>query len=101
MRFLFGPGRMALPPPLTHRRSGKLHTYDDARGLGTAALRRAKVVLLAMALVASILFVAIASWPLKILVVLAFVRGVFASDLVALRNATPPVDRRSPSTTSD
>ena len=49
-------------------------------------VRRAKVVLTALALVASILVIAVGAWPLKILVALAFVRGLFASDVVALRN---------------
>ena len=50
-------------------------------------VRRAKIVLTALALVASILVIAVGAWPLKILVVLAFVRGLFASDVIALRNA--------------
>ena len=63
------PNRMAVPPSFA------------------VLVRRAKVVLTALALVASILVVAVGAWPLKILVVLAFVRGLFASDVVALRNA--------------
>jgi hypothetical protein len=50
-------------------------------------VRRAKIVLTASALVASILVIAVGAWPLKILVALAFVRGMFASDVIALRNA--------------
>ena len=66
---LVGPSRMALPPPLTHRRSGKLPLHTDVRGLPRAAIRRAKVVLM----------------------------GVFASDLIAIRNVhfgDPPVITR-------
>ena len=59
----------------------------DARRSPAATIRRAKVVLTAIALAAAVALVAVASWPLKVLVVLAFVRGLFASDLRALRNA--------------
>ena len=59
----------------------------DARRSPAAAILRAKVVLTAIALAAAIALVAVASWPLKVLVVLAFVRGLLASDLIALRNA--------------
>ena len=62
--------RFALPPPVG------------------APVRRAKIVLTALALVASILLVAVSSWPLKLLVVLVFVRGLFASDVVSFRNAS-------------
>ena len=57
MRLLLAPNRMALPPPR-------------------------KIVLTSIALAASVALVAVASWPLKVLVVLAFVRGLFASDRV-------------------
>ena len=53
-----------------------------------ATILRAKVVLTAVALAAAVGLVAIASWPLKVLAVLVFVRGLFASDIIALR--TPP-----------
>jgi hypothetical protein len=53
----------------------------------TRAISRAKVVLTAIALTAAVLLVIVSSWPFKILVVLAFVRGLFASDVIALRNA--------------
>ena len=56
------------------------------------AIVRAKVVLTAIALTAAVVLVVVASWPFKVLVVLAFVRGLFASDVIALRNA-----RRRPS----
>lgn len=52
-----------------------------------ATILRAKFVLTAIALAAAVALVAVAPWPLKVLVVLAFVRGLFASDLVAFRNA--------------
>jgi len=59
----------------------------EVRRSATAAIRRAKVALMAITVLAAVVLVAVGSWPLKILVVLAFVRGLFASDLVALRNA--------------
>jgi hypothetical protein len=59
----------------------------DAGRPPAATVLRAKVVLTAIALAAAVALVAVASWPLKALVVLAFVRGVFASDLMAFRNA--------------
>ena len=68
------PHRLALPPPVA------------------ALVRRAKIVLTAVAFVASILMVAVASWPFKVLVVLVFIRGLFASDVMAFRAA--PRDRR-------
>ena len=52
-----------------------------------ALMFRAKMVLVSIALVAAVLLIAVASWPLKLLVVLAFVRGLFAADIVAFRNA--------------
>ena len=64
------PNRRALPPP--------------AAGL----IRRAKVFLTAVALVAAILLVAAGSWPLKALVMLVFVRGLFASDVVAFQKVS-------------
>jgi hypothetical protein len=63
------PNRTALPPP------------------AAAFVRRGKTVLLAIAFAASMLLVAGGAWPLKFLVVLAFVRGLFASGVMALRNA--------------
>jgi hypothetical protein len=59
----------------------------DARRSPAATIRRAKVVLTAIVLATAVGLIAVASWPLKVLVVLAFVRGLFASDLIALRNA--------------
>jgi hypothetical protein len=61
--------------------------HRNVQRLPAALIVRAKVILTALALVAAVVLVAVGSWPLKILVVLAFVRGVFASDLVVLRNA--------------
>jgi fatty acid desaturase len=58
----------------------------DAHRSPSATILRAKVVLTAIALAAAVGLIAVASWPLKVLVVLAFVRGLFASDLIALRN---------------
>jgi len=52
----------------------------------TAVIRRAKVALTAIALAAAVVLVTVSSWPLKVIVILAFVRGLFASDLIALRN---------------
>jgi hypothetical protein len=40
------------------------------------------------------LLVAVSAWPLKIIAILAFVRGLFASDLIALR--TEPRALRMP-----
>ena len=51
-----------------------------------AIILRAKVVLTAIALAATVVLVAVSSWPLKVIVILAFVRGLFASDLAALRS---------------
>jgi ABC-type enterochelin transport system permease subunit len=51
------------------------------------AVRRAKIVLTAIALTAAVVLVVVGSWPFKALVVLAFVRGLFASDVVSLRGA--------------
>ena len=59
----------------------------DARRPAAATILRAKVVLTAITLAAAVGLVAVVSWPLKVLVVLAFVRGLFASNLIALRNA--------------
>ena len=62
---------------------------------------RAKVVLTAMALAAAATLVVVASWPLKALVVLAFVRGLFVTDVMAFRNAARRrSSERSPSTAS-
>ena len=58
----------------------------DARKSPGAAIVRAKVVLTAIALAAAVMVVAVTSWPLKLLAILAFVRGLFASDLMAFRN---------------
>jgi hypothetical protein len=58
----------------------------NARRWLAATILRAKVVLTAIALVAAVALVAVASWPLKVLIVLAFVRGLFASDIIALRS---------------
>ena len=55
----------------------------DAGRSPAGTVLRAKVVLTAIVLAAAVALVAVASWPLKALVVLAFVRGVFASDLMA------------------
>ena len=52
-----------------------------------AIIVRAKVVLAAIALAATVTLFAIGSWPLRVLVILAFIRGLFARDLVALRSA--------------
>jgi hypothetical protein len=52
-----------------------------------AVMFRARMVLVSIALVAAVLLIAVASWPLKLLVVLAFVRGLFAADIVAFRHA--------------
>jgi hypothetical protein len=71
MNRYWGLNRMALPPPTA------------------TIVRRAKIVLMALALVAAMLLIAVGSWPLKILVVLAFVRGLFASDVIAFRRAPP------------
>ena len=61
----------------------------------TRAISRAKVVLTAIALTAAVVLVAVSSWPFKILVVLAFVRGLFASDMIPLRNTRRrPADTR-------
>lgn len=49
------------------------------------AVMRAKIVLTAIALTAAVVLVVVGSWPFKILVVLAFVRGLFASDVVSIR----------------
>ena len=59
-----------------------------------AIILRAKVVLTAIALAATVVLVAVSSWPLKVIVILAFVRGLFASDLIALR--TEPRALRMP-----
>lgn len=50
------------------------------------AIVRAKVVRTAIALTAAVVLVALGSWPFKVLVVLAFVRGLVASDVIALRS---------------
>ena len=65
----------------------------DARRSPATTILRGKVVLTAIALAAAVALVVVASWPLKVLVVLAFVRGLFATDLIALRN--PPRRRSS------
>ena len=64
------PNRLALPPP------------------AEALIRRAKVFLTAVAFLAAILLVAAGSWPLKALVVLVFVRGLFASDVIAMQKVS-------------
>lgn len=60
--------------------------------LTRAVLLRARIVLVSMALVAAVLLVAVGSWPLKLAVVLAFARGLFASDIAAFRHP-PRADR--------
>jgi len=60
----------------------------------TATILRARVVLTAIAFAAAVLLVAVSAWPLKIIAILAFVRGLFASDLIALR--TEPRALRMP-----
>ena len=88
MRLSLALNRMTLPPPISTRtdhESSDMHR--DARRSPAAISLRAKVVLTAVALVAAVVLVAVASWPLKVLVVLAFVRGLFASDLIAFRDA--------------
>jgi hypothetical protein len=50
---------------------------------------RAKVVLTAIAVAAAVVLVTVSSWPLKVIVILTFVRGLFASDLIALRSEPP------------
>lgn len=88
MRSLLALDRMALPPPLSTRTDQEgSDMRRDARRSPAATILRAKIVLTAIALVAAVALVAVASWPLKVLVVLAFVRGLFASDLIAIRNA--------------
>jgi len=62
-------------------------TYLDVHRSLPATILRAKVVLTAVALAAAVALVAVGSWPLKVLAVLAFVRGLFASDIISLRNA--------------
>jgi hypothetical protein len=52
----------------------------------TAVILRAQVVLTAIALAAAVVLVVVSSWPLKIIMILAFIRGLFASDLIALRS---------------
>ena len=52
------------------------------------AVRRAKIVFTAIALTAAVVLLAVGSWPFKVLVVLAFVRGLFASDVISMRSAT-------------
>jgi hypothetical protein len=64
----------------------------DAGRSPAATILRAKVVLTSIALAAAVALVAVASWPLKVLVVLAFVRGLFASDLLGSFHA---LSRRS------
>ena len=59
----------------------------NARRSPATTILRGKVVLTAIAFAAAVALVVVASWPLKVLVVLAFVRGLFATDLIALRNA--------------
>ncbi len=49
---------------------------------------RAKMVLVSIAVVAAVLLVVVGSWPLKLLVMLAFVRGLFAADILAFRHAS-------------
>ena len=63
-----------------------------------ATIFRAKVVLTAVALVAAVGLVAVASWPLKVLAVLVFVRGLFASDIIALADRPRRRDAEQAST---
>jgi hypothetical protein len=51
-----------------------------------AVLFRAKAVLVSIAVVVAMLLIAVGSWPLKLLVVLALVRELFAAGIVAFRN---------------
>ena len=88
MRQLLAPNRMALP--LRNRALHGTRALDvrrDARRSPATTMRRGKVVLTAIALAAAVALVAVASWPLTLLVVLAFVRGLFAADIIAFRNA--------------
>lgn len=59
----------------------------DIQRLPSAAMLRAKVVLTAIALAAAVVLVAVAWWPVKILALLVFVRGMFAVDIIADRAA--------------
>jgi hypothetical protein len=77
--------RMALPPPTLARSTPDVRR--DLRGLPSALARRARVVLTAIALVAAALLVAVGSWPLKALAVVVFIRGLFASDITAMRSS--------------
>jgi len=67
----------------THLGLNRLTLSPPAAGL----IRRAKIALTAVAFVAAVLLVAVVSWPLKVLILLVFVRGLFASDVMAMRNA--------------
>jgi hypothetical protein len=48
-------------------------------------IHRAKTFLTAIVFVAAAVLVVAGSWPLKVLAVLAFARGLFASDIIAVR----------------
>lgn len=88
MRSWLALNTMALPPPpFTHTDQEASDMRLDTHRSPATTILRAKVVLTAIALAAAIALVAVGSWPLKVLVVLAFVRGMFASDLVSFRNA--------------
>lgn len=68
--------------------TGGVDMRREAHRSPATPVLRAKVVLVAMALAAAVVLVAVGSWPLKVLIVLAFVRGLFASDLLAIRSAS-------------
>jgi hypothetical protein len=75
---------MALPPPLPAVKSAAGHfTPGDPRRRAGAVIFRAKLVLMAIALAAAVVLVAVAWWPVKVVFILAFVRGLFASNLIA------------------
>ena len=88
MRLLLALNRMGLPPPVStpHRSAGRDRRRDARRSPATTILR-AKVALTAIALTAAIALAAVASWPLKVLIILVFIRGLFASDVLGFRSA--------------
>ena len=86
---------MSTPPPI--RRSPRTVMF------------RAWMVLVSLAVAGATLLVTVVSWPLKLLITLVFVRGMFAADVLAFRNAArvrraerlPVTTSAEPSTVSE
>src|SRR5690349_1644680 len=67
--------RLPNPPPVSRSRPD--------------AILRTKLVLVSMTIVAAMLLVLVTAWPIKLIVMLAFARGLFAAGIVTRKSDTP------------